>query len=109
MPSQTDIYLQAHRSFVGVQRELKALGEIVQTAASQLMAYPDAFIFTNIEPSLPPLVVLGANAKHVDATKWKSAAEITTLLAELHASKWAAREAWKALPRELREGLIPPH
>ena len=106
--SNVEAYLKSRSEFERATQELSVLADLLATAANALRSQPDRFSFANTGQGVP-LDAMSQGSVSINADNWKSPAQIMNLLANYHKAKGEMLNLWRAIPKDLQDGIVAPN
>jgi hypothetical protein len=105
-------YARARAAFARAEQELDHYAAGVLGIARAFVQDPRHFGFSGIEPKLPPEVLAAKRSLGGPdirpAREWPTAQEIQEAVARWHGARAAVEAAYEAIPRALRDAVVPP-
>jgi hypothetical protein len=103
----SDVYLKTRGEYEEAKRQIAELSALIASVGTALSRDPEDFYFTNTGSGVSFQTVANPQGG-VDATKWPSVPEITTLLSVLRQRKTTMLREWESIPANMRGGLVAP-
>ena len=108
MSGLVDTYIAARLLFSERETALRALINRAAAIALQCQEHPERMMFLGTGIGLPWPPGAAAHAVTVGDGDWPEARRLQQALADWHAARFAAREAWEALPHAFKTAGLPP-
>lgn len=103
-----ETYTAAREAFEKAAKRVNDLGEMIRKVGVAIETHPTSFRFSEANASLPAEVLAIPQDVNVSVHEWPLAGHIIELLSAYHDARIRTREAWNALPENLRSRTPPP-
>ena len=108
MSTPVEIYLAARDEFMRFADTLKGVGELIRKVGAAIEKNPASFRFSDASEGLPSEIMAIPQDVTISADQWPNAGQIIGLLRTYHDARTKTRNAWNAVPENLRLEMKPP-
>jgi len=100
-------FQKAMEAMMDAEAQAEELMDVLHSAG-QAATYWKRLVVTNLSPAESAKCSADPTAPQIDATRWPTASQIAAVLHEWREAKTEARNAWSAIPDEVRKSMKDP-